>query len=647
MKPLAVGHLAPSCERRRMEWSEEDEALGQQTENVSLTSAEELSGPDVAAGGGDNAIVGHGGLKALRLSMNSPGSADAGAEPVKKQVGRRSPELSRALEIVRRLTKADQQALVETLQSDIVLTRATQPESPSTVPAWAQSDAETTVASTCDLSAWDPPDDDISRVYEGFDWLLKDLEGPAKAWRKAAEPWCRKKLQTSLRTLEMRAQAEPVLEPQVRNQCGANDPQQVASPPLDLRTITELLSEGQYDDEDGLVDLDLFWGDVTFCCDCFRTHHPGDKGDASYRKAEDMRRASETLKDEFFSELLNFRSHVGEGSGHVFVAREPKRTLSDAVWATAGAPHDSRASSSTALADACANISGGAVVSEARRRQSAPQPLGLLGNALKVASATKTATCTPKRPRRRRGRSASLSSSTSPRPNSCDPPRRRAWAHDDCGCKVGPRPEAMATPLVEIDTAIHKWCCVKLRRVLRVLGGRPEAELLFKPPVSGRFAFKGGLEALEDFVDFSVIRDRLAGEQYLAPDGYIDPSFFWDDLDRCWDCCRCFFGDDARSEHFLATEAMRATAEKAKATFWADLERLEASMVEVHSLDDATATEEDGNTEGGQFGFHFSRHLGASSDATPFNKLLPTISAVTLACSAAMRQRSARRPSVF
>eukprot|EP00929_Paragymnodinium_shiwhaense_P051738 TRINITY_DN25994_c0_g1_i1.p1 TRINITY_DN25994_c0_g1~~TRINITY_DN25994_c0_g1_i1.p1 ORF type:complete len:646 (-),score=180.83 TRINITY_DN25994_c0_g1_i1:151-2088(-) len=122
--------------------------------------------------------------------------------------------------------------------------------------------------------------------------------------------WCRKQLSRCLKKLTAFPEATPFLEPLPWEQLGLMDYREVVEEPMDLRTIGELIESGEYEDDDGLIDPDLFWDDVTLIWDNCALYYEGDEDAEPFRMAEKMRAEAEHLEEEFWSELERFEDSI-------------------------------------------------------------------------------------------------------------------------------------------------------------------------------------------------------------------------------------------------------------------------------------------------------------------------------------------------
>ncbi|CAK9027902.1 unnamed protein product, partial [Durusdinium trenchii] len=131
----------------------------------------------------------------------------------------------------------------------------------------------------------------------------EDEDGQRESQDKILDWWCQRQLLRVLRRLVRLPKAGPFKEPLPWKELGLEDYPEVVSDPIDLRTIAERLQDGSYKDEEGFVNPDFFWQDITLCWDNCKMYYEDDHEIEAVRMAEEMKVESEKLEDEFWHDL--------------------------------------------------------------------------------------------------------------------------------------------------------------------------------------------------------------------------------------------------------------------------------------------------------------------------------------------------------
>lgn len=122
--------------------------------------------------------------------------------------------------------------------------------------------------------------------------------------------WCRKRLLRFLKKLCSMEAAQAFLEPIPWEELGLTDYPDIVEQPIDLKTVGDRLDAGFYHDQDGLVDPDIFFGDIALIWDNCQLYYEGDEKAEPFTMAEEMREDAETMEDEFWAELEEFESSL-------------------------------------------------------------------------------------------------------------------------------------------------------------------------------------------------------------------------------------------------------------------------------------------------------------------------------------------------
>eukprot|EP00428_Durinskia_dybowskii_P004847 CAMPEP_0170298234 /NCGR_PEP_ID=MMETSP0116_2-20130129/49291_1 /TAXON_ID=400756 /ORGANISM="Durinskia baltica, Strain CSIRO CS-38" /LENGTH=299 /DNA_ID=CAMNT_0010549885 /DNA_START=75 /DNA_END=969 /DNA_ORIENTATION=+ len=107
-------------------------------------------------------------------------------------------------------------------------------------------------------------------------------------------------------------EAAPFSEPLNFEELGLNDFTQVVGDPIDLQTISETLENGDYEDDDGLVNPEYFWDDVALCWENMLLYYEDDQEVEAYKMALKMQVVAEELEDIFWSDLEYFEQGLNE-----------------------------------------------------------------------------------------------------------------------------------------------------------------------------------------------------------------------------------------------------------------------------------------------------------------------------------------------
>ncbi|CAK9028071.1 unnamed protein product, partial [Durusdinium trenchii] len=164
----------------------------------------------------------------------------------------------------------------------------------------------------------------------------EDEDGQRESQDKILDWWCQRQLLRVLRRLVRFPKAGPFKEPLPWKELGLEDYPEVVSDPIDLRTIAERLQDGSYKDEEGFVNPDFFWQDITLCWDNCKMYYEDDHEIEAVRMAEEMKVESEKLEDEFWHDLEKFEASLDRVKGQALskvaaVADVAKGAMKDAA----------------------------------------------------------------------------------------------------------------------------------------------------------------------------------------------------------------------------------------------------------------------------------------------------------------------------
>eukprot|EP00927_Polykrikos_kofoidii_P073325 TRINITY_DN69374_c0_g1_i1.p1 TRINITY_DN69374_c0_g1~~TRINITY_DN69374_c0_g1_i1.p1 ORF type:complete len:612 (+),score=135.33 TRINITY_DN69374_c0_g1_i1:204-2039(+) len=127
--------------------------------------------------------------------------------------------------------------------------------------------------------------------------------------------WIRKQLHRCLSKLGQLPNAEPFLEPFPWEELEFHDYLEVVEDPIDLSTCGERLENGEYDDEDGFCDPEVFWGEVTKVWDNCKDYYEGDEDAEPFQMADAMARDATAIEEDFYENLERFENSVANVDG--------------------------------------------------------------------------------------------------------------------------------------------------------------------------------------------------------------------------------------------------------------------------------------------------------------------------------------------
>eukprot|EP00930_Biecheleria_cincta_P048887 TRINITY_DN34143_c0_g1_i1.p1 TRINITY_DN34143_c0_g1~~TRINITY_DN34143_c0_g1_i1.p1 ORF type:complete len:494 (+),score=110.56 TRINITY_DN34143_c0_g1_i1:134-1615(+) len=127
--------------------------------------------------------------------------------------------------------------------------------------------------------------------------------------------WCHRQLLRTLRKLEKLPKAGPFREPLPWEELGLDDYLEIIPDPVDLRTISERLESGEYDDEDGFLDPAAFWEEIAICWENCKVYYEDDEEIEAVRMAEEMRLEAESMEDSFWADLDEFEKSLDRVGG--------------------------------------------------------------------------------------------------------------------------------------------------------------------------------------------------------------------------------------------------------------------------------------------------------------------------------------------
>merc|ERR1712216_181441 len=111
------------------------------------------------------------------------------------------------------------------------------------------------------------------------------------------------RLNRCLQQLMRADNAGPFLEPVPWVDWQLHDYLEIVEDPMDLRTISERLSDSGYKDRDGLIDPELFWADTELCWLNALKYYGEDMELEVCRMAVAMSNLAESLENDFWCEL--------------------------------------------------------------------------------------------------------------------------------------------------------------------------------------------------------------------------------------------------------------------------------------------------------------------------------------------------------
>jgi len=124
--------------------------------------------------------------------------------------------------------------------------------------------------------------------------------------------WCEQQLHRCLQKLRRYPEAAPFLEPVPWEELGLADYPEVIEDPMDLRTLGELLSDGQYYNDEGIIDPSSFWEDVNLCWENCLLYYEGEEDAEPCQMAEFMMEEAGQLEEEFWDDLDRFEKSIDD-----------------------------------------------------------------------------------------------------------------------------------------------------------------------------------------------------------------------------------------------------------------------------------------------------------------------------------------------
>ncbi|CAJ1330401.1 unnamed protein product [Effrenium voratum] len=161
-------------------------------------------------------------------------------------------------------------------------------------------------------------------------------DGDRESQDKILDWWCQRQLLRVVRRLARLPKAGPFKEPLPWKELGLDDYPEVISDPIDLRTIAARLQDGEYKDEEGFVNPDIFWQEVAQCWENCKVYYEDDTEIEAVRMAEEMRLEAEALEEEFWQDLEKFEESLDRVKGKALskvaaVADVAKGAMQDAA----------------------------------------------------------------------------------------------------------------------------------------------------------------------------------------------------------------------------------------------------------------------------------------------------------------------------
>lgn len=132
-----------------------------------------------------------------------------------------------------------------------------------------------------------------------------------------------------------------------------------------------------------------------------------------------------------------------------------------------------------------------------------------------------------------------------------------------------------------VDLLLHWWCRQHLEECLRKLMHHTCGPFFSEPVPWEELGLRDYPEVVPEPMDLNAIGDILDCGDYDDEEGFINPDFFWEDVELCWENCIRFYENDQEVEAFGMAHEMRAFGKELEAEFWAGMGAYEQSLQHV------------------------------------------------------------------